>query len=65
MIASLEITHPTTVRVRVAPGAPTTSPQRRLAFSVQLKMSTPICGPLCLGHSSHFGLGLFVPVSLQ
>jgi CRISPR-associated protein Csb2 len=65
IISSLEMTYPITVRVRIPPGAATTSPQRRLAFSVQLTLSTPICGPLCLGHSSHFGLGLFVPVSSQ
>lgn len=27
----------------------------------RLDFSTPVCGPLALGHSSHFGLGLFVP----
>jgi CRISPR-associated protein Csb2 len=60
-VTCLEMTHPINVRVRIASAARTTSPQRRLAFSVALTLSSPICGPVCLGHSSHFGLGLFAP----
>lgn len=26
-----------------------------------LKFDEPVCGPLCLGYASHYGLGMFVP----
>ena len=32
------------------------------AFRIRLTFPSPISGPLCLGHSSHFGLGLFAAV---
>lgn len=32
------------------------------AYRIRLQFDNPIQGPLFLGHSSHFGLGLFVPV---
>ncbi len=35
---------------------------RRLAGFFRLVFPDPVSGPLALGHSSHFGLGLFVPV---
>jgi len=35
---------------------------RRLAGSFRLTFRTKVPGPICLGHSSHFGLGLFLPV---
>ena len=35
---------------------------RRLAGAFRLQFSRPVCGPIALGHSSHFGLGLFMPV---
>jgi CRISPR-associated protein Csb2 len=34
---------------------------RRLAGAFRLTFPNPVCGPLALGHSCHFGLGLFVP----
>lgn len=34
---------------------------RRPASGFRLQFTAPIRGPLCLGHSCHFGLGLFVP----
>jgi CRISPR-associated protein Csb2 len=34
---------------------------RRLAGAYSLSFSQPISGPLALGHSSHFGMGLFLP----
>jgi len=37
-------------------------PQWQLAFNFEFRSALPICGPIALGHSSHFGLGLFVPV---
>ena len=37
------------------------SPPQRRGFRVEFRTVRPICGPLALGHSSHFGLGLFVP----
>ncbi len=30
-------------------------------YHVSLTFDTPVLGPIALGHSSHFGLGLFVP----
>lgn len=34
---------------------------RRPAGAVRIVFPEPVHGPICLGHSSHFGLGLFVP----
>jgi CRISPR-associated protein Csb2 len=36
---------------------------RRPAGGFRLTFTAPVRGPLCLGHSCHFGLGLFVPPS--
>ena len=30
-------------------------------FTLELRFSNPVRGPMCLGYGSHFGLGLFVP----
>jgi CRISPR-associated protein Csb2 len=35
---------------------------RRLAAFFKLTFPEPVSGPIALGHSSHFGLGLFAPV---
>ena len=35
----------------------------RRGYHASLTFNTPVCGPISLGHSSHFGLGLFVPRS--
>lgn len=35
------------------------------AFSIRLQFADSVTGPITLGHSSHFGLGLFVPADLQ
>lgn len=53
------------VQVRVASGSrerSANSPACRLAFFVEFRSRHPVCGPLALGHSCHFGLGQFVPV---
>ena len=34
---------------------------RRPAGGFRIKFAVPIRGPLCVGHSCHFGLGLFLP----
>jgi len=34
---------------------------RRPAAALRLTFARPVAGPICLGHSAHFGLGLFVP----
>ena len=34
----------------------------KLGYRIRLEFSDPVRGPIALGHSSHFGLGLFVPV---
>jgi CRISPR-associated protein Csb2 len=36
---------------------------RRPAGGFRITFTSPVRGPLCLGHSCHFGLGLFAPVS--
>ena len=33
---------------------------RRAAGEFSLTFEKPVAGPICLGHSSHFGLGLFL-----
>lgn len=34
---------------------------RRLAGAFRIEFPTEVSGPIALGHSSHFGLGLFMP----
>jgi CRISPR-associated protein Csb2 len=36
---------------------------RRPAFIGRIQFASPVRGPLCLGHSCHFGLGLFLPAA--
>ncbi len=50
-------------RPRRYPDGPTNN-QRR-AYRVSLTFDMPVCGPISLGHSSHFGLGLFGAVQDQ
>jgi CRISPR-associated protein Csb2 len=38
--------------------------RRRAAF-FRLTFPEPVVGPIALGHSSHFGLGLFIPVAKE
>jgi len=42
---------------RVRDNRPTNDDKR--AYRLRLTFAEPVRGPLCLGHSSHFGLGLF------
>jgi CRISPR-associated protein Csb2 len=37
---------------------------RRPAAGFRIAFAAPVSGPLCLGHSCHFGMGLFVPESV-
>lgn len=53
-----------TARVRLAPASKTKLPDAsvcRTAYRVEFRTRHPACGPIALGHSCHFGLGLFVP----
>jgi len=34
----------------------------RRGFQLRLSFEKPVQGPICLGHSAHYGLGLFLPV---
>jgi CRISPR-associated protein Csb2 len=34
---------------------------RRPVGGFRIKFAAPVRGPLCVGHSCHFGLGLFLP----
>lgn len=36
---------------------------RRRAGAFRIRFVQPVSGPICLGHSSHFGLGLFLPAT--
>jgi CRISPR-associated protein Csb2 len=38
---------------------------RRPAGGFRITFAAPVSGPLCLGHSCHFGLGLFLPAQLS
>ena len=51
------------VKVHV-PKRPTSGPTNnsKRGFRFRLTFPTPVSGPIALGHSSHFGLGLFVPI---
>jgi CRISPR-associated protein Csb2 len=49
------------VKVHVPKKSAQTNAMKR-GFHATLTFSQPIKGPLALGNSSHFGLGLFVPV---
>ena len=32
-----------------------------IAYNVRLEFEEPVSGPITLGYSSHYGLGMFVP----
>jgi CRISPR-associated protein Csb2 len=52
------------IRIRVASNSKTKlpdSPVRRGAYSVEFRTQQPLCAPIALGHSCHFGLGQFLP----
>ena len=49
---------------RARPGKPGDDGFRRAAGEFTLTFHEPMTGPICLGHSSHFGLGLFLPPTL-
>jgi CRISPR-associated protein Csb2 len=38
------------------------SPPENYGYALRLTFAEPVSGPLCLGHSSHYGLGLFAAV---
>ena len=53
-------------RVRVATTSITKLPRTpvsRTAYLVKFRTGHPVCGPIALGHSCHFGLGVFIPAS--
>jgi CRISPR-associated protein Csb2 len=53
------------VQVRLARGNDAVKrPLRRQGWCVRFRSSRPLCGPVVLGHSAHFGLGQFRPVSV-
>jgi len=45
---------------RSRPSKPGDDGFRRAAGEFALTFQTPVAGPICLGHASHFGLGLFL-----
>lgn len=64
-IEKINLNHWGTVSVRLAHASRTKlsdTPARRTAYRVEFRSRHPLCGPIALGHSCHFGLGLFVPV---
>lgn len=42
-------------------GKPSDDGGRRMAGAFRIEFPQPVDGPIVLGHSSHFGMGLFVP----
>lgn len=53
-----------TIGIRIASHSTTklpNTPSQRTAFHVAFTTQAPVCGPIALGHSCHFGLGLFAP----
>lgn len=40
-------------------------PARRRGFALRLAFSCPVTGPIAIGHSSHYGLGVFRPSSAE
>lgn len=64
IIEDLKLTRCNDIRIRVAPNSKTRlpfSPVRRSAYSIEFRTQQPICAPIALGHSCHFGLGQFLP----
>jgi CRISPR-associated protein Csb2 len=39
------------------------APALRAGYWFRLRFAAPIAGPICVGHSAHFGLGLFLPAA--
>lgn len=39
-------------------------PPEDFCYAIRLTFAAPVAGPIAIGHSSHFGLGLFVPAKL-
>ena len=50
------------IEVRVPKRGGADRPMKRQGFYVRFRCAEPLCGPIVLGHSTHFGLGLFRPV---
>lgn len=50
------------VSVRAAPKKNKTPKMRRVSFRAEFRLEAPVCAPMALGHSCHFGLGQFVPM---
>lgn len=62
-IEEVKLTPWSDVRVRVAPSSMANcpdTPARRLAYGVEFTVVAPLCAPIALGHTCHFGLGQFV-----
>lgn len=62
-ILSLDVRPWIEVRVRVPPSAIDVQPSKRQGFCITFTARTPLCGPIALGHSCHFGLGQFKPIA--
>lgn len=63
IIENIELKQWTNIRVRIAPHSRTKLPDTplcRIAYFVEFKCKEPLCAPVALGHSSHFGLGQFI-----
>lgn len=64
IVEKIEIESWGSVKVRLAPRSKTmlpNTPVLRKAFKVHFASREPLCGLIALGHSSHFGLGQFIP----
>lgn len=64
VVEDVQLTRCSDIRIRIAPNSKTKlpcTPTRRVAYSVEFRSQQPLCAPIALGHSCHFGLGQFLP----
>lgn len=64
VIEEIKLTRWRNINTRVAPRSRTKlpdTPSHRISYTVEFKCRHPVCAPIALGHSSHFGLGQFAP----
>ncbi len=65
VVEEMKLTQLSRVKVRVASRSRTKlpdTPSHRISYSVEFRCRHPLCAPVALGHSCHFGLGQFVVI---
>lgn len=64
VVEDVQLARCSDIRIRVAPNSKIKlprAPTRRVAYFVEFRSQQPLCAPIALGHSCHFGLGQFLP----